>query len=384
MSLPPAPGEAPLHLDAPDLGPAERAALLAAFEAGDLSPSAPAVASFEAELSAALGVPACAAAANGTLALELALEILGVGPGDEVVVPALTYVATAGAVLRRGASPVLCDVDPRAWTLDPARFAESITPRVKAVIPVHLFGAPADMASILGIARARGVAVIEDAAESLGATLGVAPGSPLTGTLGDAGIFSFNVNKIVTCGGGGALVFRDPGHLARARRLLDHGREPGSGGIPVEAGTNGRLGALAAALGRAQLARLPELLAKKRALFAAYSAALAGAPGVELQEAPPGASRWLPVARLAPPADPDAVVAALRAEGIPARRSFGSLGRLRPFAAARRGPLPVADALCGRLVWLPGSARNDPAQVPRVAAALLRALRANPSRPPVV
>lgn len=282
--------EIKIPLDWPNLGQLEREYILRALDSGYVSSAGPLVGEFEKRFAAYLGVAHAVAVVNGTAGLHLALKLLGIGPGDEVIVPALTFIATVNPVIYTGARPVVVDVDPHTWNIDPAGIEKTITERTKAIIPVHLYGNPADMDAILGLARKYGLYVIEDATEALGATYK----GKKAGTFGRIGVFSFNGNKIITTGGGGMLVTEDPELARRARILVNQGRDPGGTEYEhQEIGFNYRLTNLQAALGLAQLERLPEFLATKRRNAALYRRELQGAPGISWQRELSGAeSNW--------------------------------------------------------------------------------------------
>lgn len=282
--------EIKIPLDWPNLGQLEREYILRALDSGYVSSAGPLVGEFEKCFAAYLGVAHAVAVVNGTAGLHLALKLLGIGPGDEVIVPALTFIATVNPVIYTGARPVVVDVDPHTWNIDPAGIERATTERTKAIIPVHLYGNPADMDAILGLARKYGLYVIEDATEALGATYK----GKKAGTFGHIGVFSFNGNKIITTGGGGMLVTEDPALAHRARILVNQGREPGETEYEhQEIGFNYRLTNLQAALGLAQLQRLPEFLAVKRRNAALYRRKLQGAPGISWQRELSGAeSNW--------------------------------------------------------------------------------------------
>jgi perosamine synthetase len=203
----------------PSIGDLERRYVVDAIESSWISSKGAFLDRFEREFAAFAGVEHGVAAANGTVALHLALAALQVGPGDEVIVPTLTYVASVNAITYTGATAVFVDSDPAIWTLDPARVEAAITPRTKAIEVVHLYGHPADMDPILDIARHHGLAVVEDAAEAHGALY---RGRPV-GSLGTVGSFSFFGNKIITTGEGGMLVTDDEELASRARHLRGQG-----------------------------------------------------------------------------------------------------------------------------------------------------------------
>ncbi|MCA3262790.1 MAG: DegT/DnrJ/EryC1/StrS family aminotransferase [Telmatospirillum sp.] len=231
---------------------------------------------FESDFAKLLGVPHAIAVSNGTVALHLALAAYGIGPGDEVIVPDLTFAATINAVLYTGATPVLVDVSADTWNMDPDAVAAAITPRTKAIMPVHLYGQPADMAPILALAKRRGLIVVEDAAEAVGASWNGTP----CGAIGDCGTFSFFSNKLVTTGEGGMVVFKDEKIAARAKRLRDHGMNPDRKYWHDEVGFNYRLTNLQAAIGCAQLEQLEGFLAQKKRISNFYNARFAAVAGI--------------------------------------------------------------------------------------------------------
>jgi dTDP-4-amino-4,6-dideoxygalactose transaminase len=242
----------------------------------------PEVAALEREVAAVCGAKFGVGVNSGTDALLLALRALGIGPGDEVLVPDFTFVATASAVLLAGATPVLVDVEPGTLTLDPALAAKAVTRRTRAVIPVHLYGQAADMRALLALAHRRKLAVIEDACQSIGAKW---HGHPL-GALGDAGALSFFPTKnLGGLGDGGMLVTNRPDVEARVRRLRDHGSHQKY--LHEELGYNSRLDEIQAAALRVKLPWLAHWNARRRSLAARYTAGLAGlsvtAPAVRPQ-----------------------------------------------------------------------------------------------------
>jgi dTDP-4-amino-4,6-dideoxygalactose transaminase len=286
-----------IYLSPPDVGAAERALLLDAFDSGWIAPLGPHVDAFEREFAAAVGVPHAVALSSGTAALHLALEILGVGRGNEVITSTLTFAATANAICYVGATPVFVDVSPETWNLDPDLLDEELARRarlgrqVAAVIAVDLYGQCADYNQIEALCARYGVRLLEDAAEGLGATCGSRP----AGAFGECAAFSFNGNKIITTSGGGMLVSHRRDVVDRARHLSTQARQPVAHYEHEEVGYNYRLSNLLAAVGRGQLAALDEKVARRRALRAAYRSALAPCQGIEfMPEAPYGSSNgWL-------------------------------------------------------------------------------------------
>lgn len=249
-------------------------ALHAVVESGQFV-MGPAVRSFEREAADYCGVRHAVAVASGTDALYLALRALGVGPGDEVVTTPFTFIATAGAVSQTGARPVFVDIDPRTFNLDVSRVAPALTGRTRAVLPVHLYGQPAELAPLLELCRSRGIALVEDCAQSFGADYG----GRKCGAWGRAGCFSFYPSKnLGAFGDGGMVVTDDEALAARVRSLRDHGRDASEPYRHATLGCNSRLDELQAAVLRVRLPRLDAANARRQAIAAAYDAALSGGP----------------------------------------------------------------------------------------------------------
>ena len=330
---------------------------------------------FEREFARATGTRHAIATSNGTTALHLALHALGLGPGDEVIVPALTFVASAHAVLMVGATPVLADVDPRTWCLDPLALERSLTPRTRAVMPVHLYGQPADMPAIGEIARRHGLMIVEDAAEAQGAHIR----GELVGSIGDVGAFSFYGNKIMTTGEGGMVVTDDDRLAARLRFLKDHGMSPERRYFHTELAFNYRMTNLQAALGVAQLERIDWLVAQKRRIMSGYREHLAGREGVELN--PSGIFDgvfWMSCALLE---RRDRVAGALAERGIDTRPFFVTLTELPHLADCRRvgateDGCPVAESLSRRGLSLPSGCTLADEDVEHVSRTLISVLEA--------
>jgi perosamine synthetase len=278
-----------IFLDKPNVGPAEKRALGRAIDEGFVSTIGPFVEKFEAAFARACGVRHAVSTQSGTAALQMALHELGVGPGDEVIVPVLTFVASVNPIIHCGATPVFVDVDPATWNMDPQEVRRAVSKRTKAIMPVHLFGNPCDMTAILGTARQHRLAVIEDATESLGAVYK----GRASGALGDFGCFSFNGNKVITTGGGGMIIGKSLRRLRHIKFLVNQGRDDREGFFHSEAGFNFRMTNVEAALGLAQIFRLKEFLQKKKLFARLYRATLDGFPDVRFQREIPGAeSSW--------------------------------------------------------------------------------------------
>src|SRR5690554_5195800 len=210
-----------IYLDDPNVGEREKKYLLQAVESNFLSTAGPFVPEFEKQFARYLQAGYCVATQSGTAALHMALYELGIKAGDEVIVPALTFVATVNPVRYVGATPVFVDVDSTTWNMDPEKIEETITPRTRAIIPVHLYGNPCNMEEIMKIAGKYGLFVIEDATESLGALYR----GRMTGTIGHIGCFSFNGNKIITTGGGGMIAVKSKERAEHIRFLVNQARD---------------------------------------------------------------------------------------------------------------------------------------------------------------
>ncbi len=364
---------------APDLAGNEEKYVVEAIRSSWISSTGPFVSRFEKDFAALCGTRGALGVVNGTMALHLALLTVDLRPGDEVLVPSLTYVATANAVRYCGAEPVFVDVDPQTWCIDPARIEASITRRTKGIIPVHLYGHPADMDAVNHLAATHGLWVVEDAAES---HLARYKGRP-TGGLAKIGAFSFYGNKILTSGEGGAITLDDPWLEHRARLLRGQGVDPSRRYFFPITGYNYRLTNLACALLCAQLERAPALLERRRAVFARYRQLLSDLPGVGFQPVAPWAepSPWLfciTVDERAFGRSRDELAAMLDDQGIETRPFFIPLHRLPPFqelARSRGDALPVTDQLSASGLNLPTSTRLGDAQLERVAAAIRGARR---------
>jgi perosamine synthetase len=290
------------------------------------------------------------ATSNGTTALHLALAALGIGPGDEVIVPALTFVATANAVRYTGAKPVFADSDRLTWNVDPEAVRARITRRTKAIVAVHLYGQPADMTSLRHVARRAGAALVEDAAEAHGARH---RGRPV-GALGDVSCFSFYGNKMVTTGEGGMVLTSDAKLDRRLRLLRDHAMSPTRRYYHAEIGFNHRMTTMQAALGLAQLDRFPEIVERKRRIADEYLRGL-GDLALELPAAVDGNENvhWMfsVVLKRGGRAARDRFCERLRERGIDSRPFFVPLTDLPPYRERRS--YPVARELGARGLNLP-------------------------------
>jgi perosamine synthetase len=323
------------------------------------------VGAFEERMAALCGRRYAVSVCNGTAALHLALVVLGIGPGDEVIVPSLTFVATANAVAYTGATPVFADSEPAYWQLDPRHVERLITPRTKAIIPVDLYGHPVDMDAILAIARRHNLYVVEDAAEAHGALY---KGRPCGG-LGDISCFSFYGNKVITTGEGGMILTDDPAWYERARFLRDHAMSPTERYYHPEIGFNYRLTNIQAALGLAQVERMDEFVRRKRENAALYAEHLHAVPGITLAPEAPWARNvyWMYSILVGPefPLSRDALMAALRQRGVDTRPFFRAIHTMP--CHKRQETLPVAEDLAARGINLPSSVKLTAEQIAYIA-----------------
>lgn len=283
---------------------------------------------FEKEFADFCGTTHAITVSNGTVALHLALHALGIGEGDEVIVPDLSFIATANAVLMTGATPIFADIDAESLCIDPRSLAELITPRTRAVIPVHLYGHPADMEAIGQLAEAHGLAVIEDAAEAHGSAIGNAR----VGSFGDCATFSFYANKNMTTGEGGMIVTNDDALAHELRVLRDHAMSPTKRYWHEKMGFNYRMTNLQAALGCAQMEQVNGFLEKRRTLFDGYAERLADVPGIRLNREAAGTtnSYWMICAEVegADANKRDRICAALRTHGVDTRPYFYPMSQM--------------------------------------------------------
>jgi dTDP-4-amino-4,6-dideoxygalactose transaminase len=328
---------------------------------------------FEAELARALGAQHAVAVANGTDALQLALRALGIGPGDEVVTSAISAAFTALAILQAGARPVFVDVEQETLNLDPALVARALTPRTKAILPVHLYGHPADMDPLLELARARGIAVLEDACQAHGTLHRGRPVGTLAGERGIGALSFYPTKNLGALGDGGAVLVNDPVLATRLRQLRNGGQT--SRYRHESFGVNSRLDELQAAILRVGLRHLPAWTARRRALAALYLQELA-ATGLGLPREQPYARAVYHLFVVRHPRR-DAFASALAELGIGTLVHYPVPLHLQPAFADPAGPprLPVAEQACAAILSLPLYPELTDAQALRVAAAVREAVR---------
>src|ERR1700688_1722449 len=328
-----------IPISKPHIGAREKELVLDALDSGWVSSIGKYIDEFEANFARYCGTEYAVAVSNGTTGLHLALAALGLKPDDEVIIPDLTFVATANAVAYTGATPVLADIDADTLCMDPASVTSLISARTRAIIPVHLYGHPADMDTLTEIADAYGVAIIEDAAEAHGAEYK----GRRVGGLGKCGVFSFYGNKVITTGEGGMLTTDDPEFYQRAKRLRDHAMSPQRRYFHEERGFNYRITNLQAALGVAQRERIDDFLDRRAEIMGWYNAEIATSEHVRLNRVKNWAKSafwmiclevdWLDDSRR------DALMQALRARGIDTRPYFCTMSSMPMY---RQQPLPVA------------------------------------------
>jgi hypothetical protein len=341
--------------------------------------SGPQVQRFESELSAYFGGRPVRAFTHATAALEIAVRLAGVGPGDEVIVPAMTFAASANVVALAGARPVLVDVDLESRNTDAARIEAAITPRTRAIMPVHFAGLPVDLEPVYALAARRGLRVIEDAAHAMGATYR----GRRIGAQGDLVAFSFHPNKNMTTIEGGALSFRDPGELERAERLRFHGirKLPGGGMDVIEHAGKSNLSDVSAAIGLAQLAKLERFNARRGTLARRYLEALGDIAGLRLPAAGNAGHAWH---LFAPLVDFDALgttrerfIQAMHSQGIGVGVHYQALHLFEAFRRLgyRAGDFPNAETIGARTVTLPLFTQMKEADVDRVCQAIKDSIR---------
>ncbi|MGD0850442.1 DegT/DnrJ/EryC1/StrS family aminotransferase, partial [Bradyrhizobium sp.] len=328
-----------LPISKPFIGPREKELVLDALDSGWVSSIGKYIDEFETSFARYCGTDYALAVSNGTSGLHLALATLGLQSGDEVIIPDLTFVATANAVAYTGATPVLADVDPDTLCIDPASVKSLITGRTRAIIPVHLYGHPADMDALRAIADAHGLDIIEDAAEAHGAEYK----GRKVGGLGKCGVFSFYGNKVITTGEGGMLTTNDREFYQRAKRLRDHAMSPTRRYFHEERGFNYRITNLQAALGVAQLERIEEFLERRAEIMGWYNSEIAITDGIRLNQVKNWAKNafWMICLEVDWLNEPrrDVLMRKLRERGIDTRPYFCTLSSMPMY---KQEPLPIA------------------------------------------
>lgn len=361
-----------IPVNEPIITPEAKANVEEAMRSGWVSSGGPFIEQFEEEFALYLGVKHAVTTTSGTTALHLALVALGIGPGDEVVLPDFTMMACVFAVLYTGAKPVFVDIDPEIFTIDPEKIAEKITPKTKAIMPVHIYGHPVDMDPVLAIAEQHDLWVIEDAAEAHGARYR----GKLCGSMGDINAFSFYGNKIITTGEGGMVVTNDDVLAARARRLKDLAHSPAKRFWHEELGYNYRMTNLQAALGVGQLVHIEDFLKKKQWMSEGYARGLRGIPGLRLPVTKEWATNvhWMYAVLVEDsfPLSRDAFRAVLKDRGIDTRDFFFSCSA-QPVTrkyCGDGGHYPVTEYSASHGLYLPSGLALTQEQLDTVCQAI--------------
>jgi len=328
-----------IPISKPMIGAREKQLVLDALDSGWVSSIGKYIDEFEEKFASYCGTKHALAVSNGTTGLHLALATLGIKAGDEVIIPDLTFVATANAVAYTGATPVLADIDADTLCLDPVSVKSLVSPRTKAIVPVHLYGHPADMDALAEIAKAHGLAIIEDAAEAHGAEYK----GRRVGGLGKCAVFSFYGNKIITTGEGGMLTTSDHAFYLRAKRLRDHAMSAEKRYFHEERGFNYRITNLQAALGVAQLERIGEFLDRRAEIMNWYAAEIATTDKIRLNRVKNWARSafWMVCLEVEgfDEARRDAFMRKLKARGIDSRPYFCTMSSMPMYQQAQ---LPIA------------------------------------------
>ncbi|RSN20956.1 pyridoxal phosphate-dependent aminotransferase [Streptomyces sp. WAC 05977] len=369
----------PVVLGQPTVGDEELAAVAEVFRSGWLAGAGPACRRFEERFAKTVGTAHALTTSNCGSALFLGLRVLGVKPGDEVIVGDYTFPATGHAVLQAGATPVFADIRPDVWSADPASIEALITPRTVGILAVDVAGQPGDFDEYRAIADKHGLWLFEDAACAAGATYKTRP----AGSLADLAAFSFHGRKGITAGEGGALVSDREDLIAHARKLHTYGIEPaitreGSGALPIpefhELGYNFRLSDVQAAIMNVQLDRLPDLLSARRSVAKRYHEAFENLPGLDVPvELPDREHPWQAyILTVAPEIDRDALALRIREQGV--QCNFGTYAsHLQPIYGKTQ-TLPVSADLFARHLAIPMHANLTDAQVDRVIGTVSAAL----------
>ena len=362
-----------IPVNEPVISPQAKANVREALDTGWLSSAGPFVTRFEQDFARFLGVRHAVAVANGTAALHVALLALGIGPGDEVIVPAFTMASSWMAVLYTGAKPVFVDCELDTYNLDPALIAKAVTPRTKAIMPVHIYGHPVDMDPVLTTAKKLGLKVIEDAAEAHGAEYK----GRLTGTMSDIACFSFYANKIVTTGEGGMLVTDNAALAHAARKYMDLYHSDAKRFIHEKLGFNFRLTNLQAAVGVGELANIKRYLAKKIRMAKKYANGLKNIPGIPLPPRRPWAKNvyWMYAIRVDPAKfglTKDELRIQLKDRGIDSRDFFYPPDSQPVLAelGVKLGSYPVCRLVSETGLYLPSGLAITDAQIAQVCQAI--------------
>jgi perosamine synthetase len=361
-----------IELDAPNVGKLEKEYLNNCIDSTFISTFGPFVPEFEEKFAQYIGAKRAVSTQSGTAALHMALYELGIGEGDEVIVPSLTFIATINPVLFVQAKPVIVDVDLITWNIDSQEIRKAITKKTKAIIPVHLYGNVCNMDEIIEIAKEYNLYIIEDATESLGATYK----NRQTGTFGDFGCFSFNGNKLITTGGGGMIVSNNQKQAEHIKFLVNQARDTSKGYYYPEVGFNYRMTNIEASLGLAQLERIDKFLEKKRNFRGIYQETFNDIPYIKFQEESDNAfgSWWLTCIKIDKNnIDIDNLKLKLEEKGIPTRRIFMPASEM-PYLKKFSKPSPNAYEIYNQGICLPSSTLNEEEDIRKAALAIKETL----------
>lgn len=370
MSQPPR-----IFLSPPHMGEAERRHVETAFATNWIAPVGPHLSAFEAEMSAAAGIPGALCVSSGTAALHLAMRLAGVEAGDEVLCSTFTFIASANPILYQGARPVFIDSEEQSWNLNPELLREALSERAgkgrlpRAIMVVDIYGQCADWDAINSVAEEYGVPIVEDAAEAVGATYH----GKWAGGFGRLGAYSFNGNKIITTSGGGMLLSHDVELIRQAGHLATQARDPAPHYQHSEYGYNYRLSNVLAGIGRGQLASLPGMIETRRRIFEFYRNALGDLPGVEFMPELPGtrSNRWLTCVTIDPElagTDRHEVLRALEAANIESRPLWKPLHCQPVFRDAPAYGGAVAERLFSLGLCLPSGSALTESELHRIVA----------------
>jgi perosamine synthetase len=366
-----------IPVNEPLLTEQDYAAVMDALRAGWISGAGPQIDAFETRWADFCGRKHGVALANGTVALQVAVALLDLQPSDEVIMPTFTIISCALPVVLAGAVPVLVDCDPHTWTMDVNQVEARITPRTRAIMPVHIYGHPVDMDPLLELAERHHLQVVEDAAEAHGADYR----GRRIGSFGASSCFSFYANKLLTTGEGGMLLVDDDQLAERARRMRNLGFQPGRRFLHTELGFNFRLTNMQAALGLAQVDRMDEIVARKRRMGQAYTERLSEVAGLELQVQQPWARSvyWMFGLVLSEETGLDAeqFAARLTARGVETRPFFLGMHEqpvLREQGLFAGEAYPVAERIARQGLYLPSGLALTESQIDQVCQAVCEAL----------
>ncbi len=354
-----------IFLEDPNLGDLEKKYLIKAIDTNWVSTTGPLVYEFEERFARYIGAKKAVSTQSGTAALHMALYQLGIGEGDEVIVPSLTFTATINPILYVGAKPVIIDVDPFTWNIDPQEIRKAITKKTKAIIPVHLYGSVCNIDEIIEIARENKLSVIEDATESLGATYK----NRQTGTFGIFGCFSFNGTKIITTGGGGMIVSNDQKQAEHIKFVVNQARDASKGIYHPEVGFNYGMTNIEAALGLAQLERISGFLIKKRKFRKIYQEILSELSYIKFQKEYENAegSCWLTNIKIDKKnIDIDNLKLKLKEKRIPTGRIFIPASGI-PYLKKFSKTCPNAYEIYNQSIILPSSTLNEEEDIKNAA-----------------